>query len=322
MANPAPPEPMTLRVASIDEIADRVWRYDLRAADGGALPPFEAGAHVTVWVPNDGTRCYSLANDPAERHRYEIAVKRETTGRGGSSNLIDRVREGDTLQVSAPDNWFALASAATEFLFIAGGIGVTPIMSMMRHLNATNAARYKLYYLTRSPSQTPFLAELQAPAFADKVVVHHDDGDPARAFDLWPLFERPTKAHVYCCGPQGLMDSVRDMTGHWSASAIHFEAFTNPLAAPRAGDIPFAVRLARSGAIIEVPAGVSILEALRSHGCRVPSSCESGSCGTCRTRLLAGDADHRDLVLTDSERADHIMVCVSRAKSAELVLDL
>src|SRR2546421_12615606 len=123
MANPAPPEPMTLRVARVDEIADGVWRYDLRAADGGTLPPFEAGAHVTVWVPNDGTRCYSLANDPAERHRYEIAVKRETSGRGGSSGPIDSVREGDVVQVSAPDKRVALARHPTEVLFISGRIG-------------------------------------------------------------------------------------------------------------------------------------------------------------------------------------------------------
>src|SRR5438093_12034057 len=142
MATPAPPEPMTLRVARADEIAEGVWRFDLRAADGGALPPFEAGAHVTVWVPNGGTRCYSLANDPAERHRYEIAVKREPAGRGGSTSLIDSGHEGAMLQVSAPDNWFALSSNAPEFLFIAGGIGIAPILSMMRHVNATRAARY------------------------------------------------------------------------------------------------------------------------------------------------------------------------------------
>jgi phthalate 4,5-dioxygenase reductase component len=322
MATPSPPTPMPLRVARIDAIAEGVLRFDLRACDGGELPTFAAGAHVTVWLPNGATRCYSLSNDPAERHRYEIAVKREPAGRGASISLLDHVREGDALDVSAPDNWFALAPNAKEFLFIAGGIGITPIMSMMRHLNATRIAPYRLYYLTRAPAQTPFRAELQAPAFAGKVVLHHDNGDPARAFDLWPLFESPTAAHVYCCGPQGLMDAVRDMTGHWPASAIHFESFTNALATPRAEDVPFVVRLGRTGAVINVDAGVSILDALRAHGCRVPSSCESGTCGTCRTRLLAGAADHRDLVLTDAERIDHIMVCVSRARSAELVLDL
>ncbi|HEY3178599.1 MAG TPA: PDR/VanB family oxidoreductase [Casimicrobiaceae bacterium] len=322
MPTPPPPEPMPLRVASVDQIATGIFRYDLRRPDGGDLPPFTAGAHVTVWLPNGGTRCFSLANNPLERNRYEIAVKREDTGRGGSKILVDRIRQGDELAVSAPDNWFALASNVSEFLFVAGGIGITPIMAMMRDLNATNAARYKLYYLTRSPSLTPFITELQAPEFAGKVALHHDQGDLERAFDLWPLFERPTAAHVYCCGPQGLMDTVRDMTGHWPTSAIHFESFTNAFAVPRLDDTPFAVRLAKSGDVLTVPAGVSIIDALRAHGCRVPSSCESGTCGTCRTRLLAGEADHRDLVLAPDERAENIMVCVSRAKSAELVLDL
>jgi len=313
---------MPLRVTRVDAIADDVFRYDLRSLDGRDLPPFTAGAHVTVWLPNGATRCYSLANDPAERRRYEIAVKREPAGRGGSASLLDSVREGDALNISSPDNWFALAPNARSYMFIAGGIGIAPIMSMMRHLNATGIAPYRLYYLTRAPAQTPFRIELQAPAFADKVVLHHDGGDAGRAFDLWPLFETPTKAHVYCCGPLRLMDAVRDMTGHWPASAIHFESFSNALAAPRIDDVPFVVRLARSNAIVNVDAGVSILEALRARGCPVPSSCESGTCGTCRTRLLEGEADHRDLVLNEGERADHIMICVSRAKSPELVLDL
>ncbi len=313
---------MRLRVADVDEIAADIFRYDLRHPGGEELPSFAPGAHVTVWTPAGGTRCYSLSNDPAQRHRYEIAVKREASGRGGSSSLIEAVRRGDMLDVSAPDNWFALVPNAREFVFIAGGIGITPIMSMVRHLNATQTARYRLYYLTRSPAVTAFADELSSAPYAGKVVIHHDDGDPVRAFDLWPLFERPTSAHVYCCGPQLLMESVKDMTGHWPSSAIHFESFTNALAAPRADDSAFRVRLAKSADVVDVPAGVSILEALRAHGHRVPSSCESGTCGTCRTRLLDGDADHRDLVLTDEERADNIMVCVSRAKCAELVLDL
>src|SRR5438105_6935142 len=322
MTIPAAPEPMSLRVSRVGEIATGIFRYDLRHPAGAELPPFTAGAHVTVWTPNGGTRCYSLANDPAERHRYEIAIKREEAGRGGSKSLTESVRDGDLLAVSAPDNWFALAPNVAEFLFIAGGIGIAPIMSMMRQLSRTRAARYKLFYLTRSPSLTPYIDGLCAPEFAGNVLLHHDGGDVDRAFDLWPLFERPSNAHVYCCGPQGLMDSVRDMTGHWPMAAIHFESFTNALAAPRIDDKPFVVRLTKSGGVVRVDAGVSIIDALRAHGCRVPSSCQSGTCGTCRTRLLAGEADHRDLVLSDEEHAGSIMVCVSRAKSAELVLDL
>ena len=151
---------------------------------------------------------------------------------------------------------------------------------------------------------------------------HHDHGDPARSLDLWPVFEKPVSgAHVYCCGPQGLMDSVRDMTGHWSTSAVHFEAFADG-STPRPEDVPFTVKIEKTGEVLDVPVGVSILEALRNAGHPVPSSCESGSCGSCRTRLVSGDVDHRDFVLTPGEYATDIMVCVSRAKTTELVLEL
>jgi phthalate 4,5-dioxygenase reductase subunit len=151
--------------------------------------------------------------------------------------------------------------------------------------------------------------------------VHHDQGDPAHALDLWPILEKPSPAHVYCCGPRPLLEAVRDMTGHWSPSSIHFESFIDAGAAARPEDTSFTVVLAKSGARIEVAPGMSILEAMRSAGHDAPSSCESGTCGTCRTRLVGGEADHRDLVLMDDEKADQIMICVSRARSPEIVID-
>lgn len=311
---------MLLNVSTVQPLADGITGYELRAPGGAALPPFTAGAHVTVRLRNGMLRSYSLANDPIETDRYEIAVKREAAGRGGSAYLVDGLRAGDTLAVSAPMNNFAL-SRAREFIFVAGGIGITPILSMVRELERTRAARYRLIYLTRSAALTPFADELRAVAHG-RVTIHHDQGDPARAFDLWPVFENPSAAHIYCCGPAPLMDSVRDMTGHWANEAVHFEPFSNPDAAPRADDRPVEVRLSGSGALVQVPADVSILEALRRAGHRVPSSCESGTCGSCKTRLLAGEADHRDLVLTDEERRDHIMVCVSRARTPSIEIAL
>ncbi|HWD36253.1 MAG TPA: 2Fe-2S iron-sulfur cluster-binding protein, partial [Casimicrobiaceae bacterium] len=152
-------------------------------------------------------------------------------------------------------------------------------------------------------------------------IMHHDGGDPDRAFDLWPIFERPQPVHVYACGPRPMLQAIRDMSGHWPLSAIHIESFADAATLAVADDRAFRVRLARSGATVDVGAHQSILDALRAHGLYVPSSCESGTCGTCRTRLLAGEADHRDLVLTEDEQADHIMVCVSRAHSPEIVID-
>lgn len=312
---------MTLQVTHKNEIARGIDLFELRRADGGGLPEFTAGAHVSIRVPNGLIRKYSLCNDPAERDRYQIAVKREETGRGGSLSLIENVGAGDQLIVSPPVNDFELARNAKAFLFIAGGIGITPIMAMMRTLNATPDKQYKLYYCTRSPEFTAFREELSAPSFEGKVILHHDDGDPARALDVWPIVEeRKNRAHLYCCGPRPLMEAVRDMTGHWSSAAVHFEAFSEA-EKQKPDDKPFRVTLAKSGETFDVPVGTTIIEAMRARGHEVPTSCESGTCGTCRTKLLAGEADHRDLVLAEHERGDQIMICVSRARSPEIVID-
>lgn len=312
-------EMMLLRVERAEQIADGIFSFELRHPGGAELPEFTGGSHLTLRVPNGFLRKYSLCNDPLERDRYVIGVRREAGGRGGSVSLVDETKVGDELLVSPPRNDFPLVKSAAGYVFIAGGIGITPIRSMIRHLKNTGG-RFKLYYLTRSPEMTAFREELSGPEFRGQVTIHHDRGDPDRAFDLWPVLEQPKGQQVYCCGPRALMEAVRDMSGHWSSSAVHFEAFAEP---PRSTpeDKPFRVRLARSGDTIEVPVGTTILEALRAHGHQVPSSCESGSCDTCRTKLVEGEADHRDLVLAEHERDTNIMVCVSRARSEELVID-
>ena len=308
-----------LRVTRAERIADDIHQFELRDPADADLPEFTAGAHLSVRVPSGLIRKYSLCNDPAERDRYVIAVKREPGGRGGSASMIGDVAAGADLQVSAPSNNFELVKSAAGYLLIAGGIGITPIMAMVRHLKTTGG-RFRLFYCTREPAATAFRDELTGAAFRGQVTIHHDHGDLAQALDLWPVLEKPTGRHLYCCGPRGLMQAVRDMSGHWSPSAVHFEAFTETSEA-KADDTPFTVRLARTGGTVDVAAGVTILEALRARGLDVPSSCESGTCGTCRTRLISGEADHRDLVLADDERAGNIMVCVSRARSDELEID-
>ncbi len=318
MASPAPSFPV--RIVRAEQAAADIHLFELRDARDAPLPEWSAGAHIAVRSPNGSLRKYSLCNDPAERDRYVIAVKRDPHGRGGSVDLVDNTRVGDTVAIGPPHNAFDLAPRAASFVFIAGGIGITPIMSMMRTLNA-DGRRYRLYYLTRSREHTAFADELAGGDFRGKVLMHHDEGDPERSFDLWPVLEKPTGAHVYCCGPRPLLEAVRDMTGHWSKAAIHFESFVDAGAAAKPDDQPFTVVLARSGDRIEVPPGVSILEAMRARGHEAPSSCESGTCGTCRTTLLAGEADHRDLVLMDDEKATQVMICVSRARTPEIAID-
>jgi phthalate 4,5-dioxygenase reductase subunit len=310
-----------LRIARIFEAAEGIRCFELVDPNGASLPAFTSGSHIKVRVPNGELRKYSLCNSPDEHHRYVIAVKRETSGRGGSISLVDHAAEGDLLPTSVPDNAFPLAEDASSYLFIAGGIGITPILSMIRSFAELPDTRWRLHYCTRSPEATAFLEELGAPKFRDRVSIHHDYGDLSRSFDPWPLLERVSSAHIYCCGPRGLMETVRDMTGHWPHSHVHFESF-NDGGAVQANDSPFTVRAARSGRTFSIPVGKSILAVLREAGYTLPSSCESGTCGTCRTTLLAGEADHRDMVLMPEETDSQIMICVSRARSDELVLDL
>jgi phthalate 4,5-dioxygenase reductase subunit len=314
------PQMLPLRVMRNDKIADGIHILEFRDAGGQPLPEFSAGAHIAIQAPNGLLRKYSLCNDPAERDRYLVAIKREANGRGGSCNLIDNTKAGDKLMVAPPVNDFGLPPRAQDFLFIAGGIGITPIMAMIREV-LRQGKRFRLFYCSRSPETTAFLDELSAPEFKDQVTIHYDQGDPARSLDLKPvLAERKNREHLYCCGPRPLMEAVRNMTDHWSSTAVHFEAFSEA-ETHKPTDKPFKLRLARSGELLDVPTTKTILEVLRDHGLEVPSSCETGTCGTCRTKLVAGEADHRDLVLAEHERADTVMICVSRAKSDEITID-
>ena len=315
-------EGLQLMVARKTEIATGIFMFELRAAHGAMLPAFTPGSHITVTVPSGQKRRYSLCNDCTERDRYLIAVKCETAGRGGSLSLIRNVGEGDRLVAEPPANDFALSPTEPKrHLFIAGGIGITPIRSMILDRMRKRKDTFKLYYLARTPELMAFREEFAAPELAANVILHCDNGDADQAYDLWPVLEEQKGAQLYCCVPQALMDAVRDMTGHWSDSTVHFEDFVGG-SAPRPDDRPFEVRLSRSGATYEVPAGVSILDTLRRDGHALPSSCESGTCGTCRTRYVAGAPDHRDFVLSDDEKRHELMICVSRATSPSLTLDL
>jgi phthalate 4,5-dioxygenase reductase subunit len=309
-----------LIIASKSEVATGAFSFELRDPQGRNLAPFTPGAHLAIRVPNGLFRKYSLCNDASERDRFVITVKREAGGRGGSVSLVDDTARGDLLFASAPRNAFPLLPSPRGYIFIAGGIGITPVMSMIRQVENT-ATPFKLYYCTRSREVTAFADELTSPGLKPHVSIHYDEGDPARSLDLWPVLEKPGGQHVYCCGPRPLMDAVKDMIGHWPASAIHFESFADQ-APVKADDREFTVRIVGVDKVITVPQGTTILEALRRDGFQVPSSCESGSCGTCRTKLVRGKPDHRDFVLSEADRVSAIMICVSRARSDELVLEL
>jgi vanillate O-demethylase ferredoxin subunit len=241
--------------------------------------------------------------------------------------LHDTVREGDPLLVSAPRNTFPLLHARA-YVLVAGGIGITPLLAMARVLQRTDA-EYTLHYCTRTPERTAFLEELSSPPFASRVHLHHDDGDPAKGLDVSQLLSRRQPGtRLYCCGPVGLMQAVRvAMLRHgWPWEKAHFESFTAAGVNTALGteDSEFEVSIRSSGAVLRVPKGQSVLNVLRRNGLRVPSDCEAGSCGTCLTRVCDGVPDHRDSFFGGPEQAGQgrMLVCVSRARSRRLVLDL
>ena len=263
-------------------------------------------------------RRYSLVNDGTDPEVYKIALKREINGRGGSMSMHDDAQEGTELQVEVPENTFELTDAK-NYLLIAGGIGVTPIYAMSQQL-LREFKPFEVIYCTRGEADTAFLEEMKS-TLGDRLTLHHDGGDPEAVFDFWDHFEEPKDMKVYCCGPQPLIDEIEAISGHWPEGRVIFEDF-KPVEVVRADDKPFEVKLEKSGITIEVPADRSILEALRESGVPTVSSCESGTCGTCKTRLVSGKVDHRDMVLMDEEKDSYVMICVSRAEEGDLVLDL
>lgn len=311
-----PEDRMELEVTARSDRARDICEFTLARADGSALPPFSPGAHITLETPGGAMRRYSLINEGEDPTSYVIAVKREAKSRGGSKSMHEGVQVGTTLTVEPPENEFELVSAP-RYLLIAGGIGITPILSMARKLTSEGKP-FKLIYCTRSAEETAYIEECAAFPGA---IVHHDNGDIDNFYDFWDHFEEPRAEHVYCCGPAPLMEEIKAISGHWPEGRVHFEDFS-AIDVVREDDTPFKVTIAGSGREVEVPADRSILEALRDAGEQTVSSCESGTCGTCKCRLISGKADHRDLVLMDEEKDDYIMICVSRAKTGDLVVDL
>lgn len=320
-----------VRVRAIKDQTPRIREFELV---GDGLPPFEAGAHIEVATGDGAIRSYSLANDPTDADRYVIAVLREPDGQG-SGWLHGSVRVGDVLQVAGPRNAFPLREEAAEHVLVAGGVGITPIRSMIHRLQAIGAP-FRVIYCTRTAADTAYRAEL-LEAYGPRLLLHHDEGDAGRSLDLAAaLRDRPDGAHVYVCGPRGLIGAARAATAHWPAGTVHVELFASPPpdaspaqaaetdTADASGDQPFEVVLARSGRTLLVPADKSILEVILAAGIKTPYVCREGWCGNCETALLGGRADHRDDILEDDQKAaqDTIHICISRAMPGEqLILD-
>ncbi|WP_405514731.1 PDR/VanB family oxidoreductase [Streptomyces canus] len=298
-----------------DSAADGVLALTLRHPLGEQLPQWEPGAHIDVVLGPGLERQYSLCGDPADRTAWRIAVLREPAGRGGSAHVHEQLGQGDKVRVRGPRNHFTLRPAP-RYRFIAGGIGITPILPMLAAAEA-QGAEWTLLYGGRTRESMAFTEELSR--YGDRVTVAPQD--ERGLLDLASVLDDvPEGTLVYCCGPGPLLDAVEERC---PAGLLHVERFT-PKEQPAAENTEFEVELAQTGTTVTVAPDVSVLDAVRASGVEVLFSCTEGTCGTCETDVLDGTPDHRDSVLTDEEReaGETMMICVSRCRGKKLVLDL
>jgi ferredoxin-NADP reductase len=314
----AVPERIEVRVRGMTLEAPGVMSLELAAPDGRDLPPFEPGAHIDLILPGGTLRQYSLWGDPADKSRYHVGVR--SVGGGLSSNFVHRkLRPGELLWVSAPRNNFPLVDAE-RYVFVAGGIGITPLIPMMR---AASAARkpWKLFYCNKRDEDAPFLRHIRG--FGGEILMHSSQA--GTRLDVAQTLTKPQKeTAVYCCGPEGLMTAVEEATASWPEGSVHFEWF-----APRSRPSDevsgsFEIVCEQSALTLTVDPEKSVLQTLNDAGIEVPCSCQQGVCGTCEVRVLSGEVDHRDSILSAAERAanETMMTCVSRARSPRLILDI
>lgn len=319
---------LQVRLQTIAFEADNILRLELvNMASGQPLPAFSAGAHIDLHLPTPNgllLRSYSLLNDPRETHRYCIGVNRDAQSRGGSRHVHDVLRVGQVLTISPPRNHFPLDENAPFNVFIAGGIGITPMLSMIARSQALGTP-WRLHYASRTRQHAGFLDMLAACKGQPgaEVVLYFDHEPSGQKLDLQHVVDNlPDGAHVYCCGPLPMLQAYERVTATLPKARVHREYFAAKDAAATEGG--FTVELARSGKTVIVPPGKSILDCLLDIQVEPPFSCREGVCGTCEVRVLGGTPDHRDLVLSDAEHAlnDRMMVCCSGAKSPTLVLDI
>jgi vanillate O-demethylase ferredoxin subunit len=310
-------------VAAIQLESDGVQSFELRSVDRSALPVFTAGSHIEVQMSPHLARSYSLANDPDETHRYVIAVHKDPAGRGGSLFMQEKVRVGQRLRISEPRNNFELNEAAPHSVLIAGGIGITPLRAMIARLQRLRRP-WTLYYCGRQRGAMAYLDEFDEMRRAGRDVrVHVDCEHDGAVLDLAAVVRSaPAGAHMYCCGPKPMLAAFESATLELPSEQVHVEYFSAKEAAAAEGG--FRVELARSGRVLLVEPGKTILDAVLDAGLDVDYSCREGICGSCQVGLLAGVPDHRDAILSKEERDanDRLIICCSGAKSASLTLDL
>lgn len=313
-----------VRVRTIRHEAQDIISIELIPYETSALLPFTAGSHLDLHLPNGLTRSYSLMNPQTETHRYLLGVFRDANSRGGSKYLHEQLHVGLVLTASAPRNNFSLVEDAEHHLFVAGGIGITPFCSMLHRLNSLNRT-WELHYCVRTREKAAFMDYLEELAGHGRGTVKYNfDAEPGGAMlDLAQLLSGTApETHVYCCGPSGMLNAFKASCAQRPAHHVHVEYFSSTQSPAMAGG--FTVVLARSHRRLFVPPGNTILNILLAEGIDVAYSCQEGICGACETAVLEGEPEHRDMILTDDERASNkkMMLCCSGCKSKELTLDI
>lgn len=309
-----------VEVTDIEDVATNIRAFELQACGHSVLPRFEPGMHVDVHMGPEMVRQYTVCKAGPESNSYVIAVQHEENGQGGSAYMHREVRQGTVLRISSPRNLFPLADSDAEAILVAGGIGVTPIYAMARQLTEQGKP-WKAYLYARSPERAAYFDELFALG-GDRVVVRYGDSRSDTLDIAEAGLDDGVRRHYYCCGPQGMLAAFENTLSHIDSAFVHIERFqAEPVAQ---GEPPLELVLSRSGKTLTVSGEQTILDALETVGISIPCSCRQGYCGTCETAVLEGEIDHRDTVLSESERQSQrvIMPCVSRARSAALVLDL
>ncbi len=318
-AEPQVENEIKLRVESKRTIASGVVTLTLTHPEGRRLPDWAPGAHIDLVLPNGATRQYSLCGDRWDAYRYRVGVLREPVGRGGSAYVHDELTVGDLVAVGGPRNNFAMVPSQ-RYLFIAGGIGITPLLPMIAQADMIGAD-WNLLYGGRTRDSMGFVDELAG--YGERVTLVPQD--ELGLLDLaTALEERAEGTRVYVCGPGPLLDAAESRCTHWSPGVLRTERFVARDQGSSVRDEAFEVELVRSGLAVRVPTNASVLDAVREAGVQVLSSCREGTCGTCETGVVAGLPDHRDSILDDDERAanDCMFICVSRARGERLALDL
>lgn len=310
---------LTLVVKEIREEAEDIRSIELGDLEDWDLPQFYPGAHIDVHLSTDLIRQYSLCGDPSDRRRYYIAVRVEKNGRGGSLYVHQNLNVGDVLSVSLPRNLFPIAQGkVSDHLLIAGGVGITPFMSMIPVFLATGQSFF-LHICARDPGHLPFRSQLEKLVAGGLATIHYGGRRSDEALNIRRLLKvQPEGRHAYCCGPQDMIDEFQVATAHWVEKTVHHEKFGGGAAVGSA----YTLSLPRRGVSIEVMADETMVAALARNGITLLTSCCAGICGICRTNFLAGTPDHRDYVLSAEERQSILTPCVSGCLSPNLVLDI